>query len=139
MTIKCKTCGHGRSHHYKRISLTTGEKCYGHCYYPDKNHLACICSEFIPEIKRGGRGMSLSDKREEMFEWIKTQYSDKLGLDLIALIIDRIMQDDREAVRELKKNTGCNPINSREKQIVDLFKERIDKIFGEKLTKETGA
>lgn len=68
--------------------------------------------------------MSLSDKREEMFEWIKTQYSDKLGLDLIALIIDRIMQDDREAVRELKaRNTITHEIDI----------DDINEIFGEKI------
>ena len=45
---------------------------------------------------------NLSKRRREMFEWIKTQYDDKFGLDLIALIIDRIMQDDAEFIKLLK-------------------------------------
>jgi len=34
-------------------------------------------------------------------------------------------------VDALKENTGCKPINSREEQIVTLFKERIDKLSKE--------
>jgi len=46
---------------------------------------------------------------------------------------DVIEEDVKEFVRRLKEDTGCLPINSREKQIVELFKERIDALAGEKL------
>lgn len=39
----------------------------------------------------------------------------------------------KDFVKLLKEDTGCNPINSREEQIVRLFKERINKLAGDKL------
>jgi len=49
--------------------------------------------------------------------------------------IKRIEQDVREFIKLLKEDTGCKPINSREEQIIALFKERIDKLAGEELIK----
>ena len=40
----------------------------------------------------------------------------------------------KEFIRLLKKDTGCIPINSREIQIRTLFRERIDKLAGPKLS-----
>jgi len=39
----------------------------------------------------------------------------------------------KEFIKLLKEDTGCQPINSREKQIIALFKERIDRLAGEDL------
>ena len=49
MTIKCKNCGHGKTHHYRYTSLTTGRILRGHCYYPGfkAKQYECTCSEFI--------------------------------------------------------------------------------------------
>ena len=43
------------------------------------------------------------------------------------------LEDVKEFIRLLKEDTGCHPINSREKQIIKLFKERINKLAGSKL------
>jgi hypothetical protein len=39
----------------------------------------------------------------------------------------------KEFIKDLKEDTGCEPINSRERQIVELFKERINNLVGKKL------
>ena len=39
----------------------------------------------------------------------------------------------KEFIKLLKEDTGCQPINSREKQIIALFKERIDRLAGKDL------
>jgi hypothetical protein len=52
------------------------------------------------------------------------------GYDLITQIVVR--GDVKEFIRLLKEDTGCQATNSREEQIIELFKERIDKLAGEK-------
>ncbi len=39
-------------------------------------------------------------------------------------------------IAELKKDTGCQPTNSREKQIVELFRERVNKLSKEIFSKQ---
>ena len=81
----------------------------------------------------GGKNMSgLSDKQEEIYEWCKREYGAEFNEDLLAIIIDRIMWNEREAVLELKKNIKARPhLDLGTMGIVIML---IDEIFGEKLS-----
>ncbi len=68
---------------------------------------------------------NLSKEREELFEIILHQRP------TAGRIYRIIKKQDKEFIKKLKEDTGCQPINSREKQIIALFKERIDRLAGD--------
>jgi len=74
---------------------------------------------------------NLSEKREELLKAFLSKIS--VSFDDWKMFKEMLEYQDKEFIRLLKEDTGCHPINSREKQIIKLFKERINKLAGSKL------
>jgi len=88
------------------------------------------------QLRREMKEESLSSNQQEIFDWCKREYADMFKKDLLALIIDRVMQNERKAVLRIQERID----NAQEDcgNLDWISKDQALKIIREEVGKELG-